>query len=200
MKFAALACVPAVLGCSARAKAPHTPPPAQNSTVPAQPGLPYDASPTLTPAPHPPLAPKPGRPAPWEELFRRNPGLRERLEALKKGHPEVQDWERLFTMPGRPPTVNDLFLQFPELGDFLAPEAPRPEGTPRTRILIPQGKPPVVLALPSAGPAQNPVYRPSDRALFQREHPLLTPDTPVRRSMLNAPEPESPGIVELPVP
>jgi hypothetical protein len=198
MRFAVLLCAPALVGAvPARAgatrsvTAPRAPSP--SATVPAQtPGLPYVAV--------PPAAPTPQRPASWDQVFQRNPGLKERVEALKKAHPEVKDWKSLFTMPGRPPTVSDLYLQFPDLRDFLSPIDPKPDGTPRFRIILRDGKPPEVITLPYDGPFQQPIYRPEDRALFKHAHPLLTPATPVHLNELATPEPGNLGIVELPAP
>jgi hypothetical protein len=196
MKFAALLCVPATLGYCATAWAAETPVPSLSGRVTAAvrlPGLPYLPS---RPAP---LSPKAGKPATWDELFQRNPGLKQRLDALKKARPEIMDWDSLLRMPGRPPSLEDLYSQYPDLETFIPRKFAPPSGPARTRIIIQEGKPPVVLALPPAGLNKLPLYKPSDRGVFKFQHPLLTPDTPVNLTAV-VPEPESTGIVELPVP
>jgi hypothetical protein len=199
MKLAILLCIPAVIGtATTHAETPHSPWPARRAapatTVPPQPpGLPY------VPVPSP--APKPRHPASWEELFQRNPGLRQRLEALKKAHPEVKDWDSLLQMKGLPHKESDILLQFTEMRDLVAP-APPPVQEPfagRVQNTAPDGP---TLTVPPArplSPLQNPLFRPPDRTLFQHEHPLLTPDTPVHLDAVKIPEPQSAGIVELPV-
>lgn len=178
MKVVAVFCAHVVLGAFCAAGPADSRPVHATGAAPA-PGLPYvSRSVSLLPAPKPATS--------WDELYRRNPGLGERVEAMKRAHPDVKDWDRLMRRDGRPPGVETLFLQFPALRDFIKPEPPAVQTPFAQRGADPPGDdagPGAPSAQPHS-PSQNPLLRPPDRSLFQHENPLLTPDTPVHLGLV----------------